>query len=174
MALSQFRKLDVKSMKQLFEEKERKNRQRAEQKRRHEREEQQQQQKQAQLPSTALATLLGQTVGVLDATGAQTTSWTSADPFASIGNLDFDSGENLGIGEAYTQCDFASLGSTEPPCEIGGILSTMPKPTFADDINSHSPFGCLAHPFLLSLPQNEPLMTRQIHLRLRNCHWLLT
>ncbi|OHW95962.1 hypothetical protein CSPAE12_05391 [Colletotrichum incanum] len=99
MALSQFRKLDVKSMEQLYEKKkERKKRQRAEQKRRHEREEQQQQQqqqKQAQLLSTALATLLGQTVGVLGATEAQATSWTSADPFASIGNLDFDSGENL-------------------------------------------------------------------------------
>ncbi|KZL64986.1 hypothetical protein CT0861_09526 [Colletotrichum tofieldiae] len=142
MVLSQFKKLDVKSMEQLYEKKERKKRQRAEQKRRHEREEQQQQQqhqKQAQLPSKALATLLGQTVGVLGATEAQTTSWTSADPFASIGNLDFDSGENFGISEAYTQCDFASLESTEPSCEIGGILSTMPEPTFADDINSHSP-----------------------------------
>ncbi|TQN66433.1 hypothetical protein CSHISOI_09009, partial [Colletotrichum shisoi] len=141
MVLSQFRELDVKSMEQLYEKKERKKRQRAEQKRRHEREEQQQrqQQKQAQLPSTALATLLGQTVGVLGATEAQTTSWTGADPFASTGNLDFDSGENIGIAEAYTQCDFASLESTEPSCEIGGILSTMPKPTFADGINSHSP-----------------------------------
>ncbi|KAK1973650.1 hypothetical protein LZ30DRAFT_610227 [Colletotrichum cereale] len=78
MVLSQFRELDVKSMEQLYEKKERKKRQRAEQKRRHEREEQQQQQqqqqKEAQLPSTALATLLGQTVGGLGATEAQTTS----------------------------------------------------------------------------------------------------
>ncbi|KAK1658531.1 hypothetical protein BDP55DRAFT_524786, partial [Colletotrichum godetiae] len=76
MALTHFKKLDVQSMERLYEEKERKRRQRAEQKRQHEREEQQQQQqqKQAQLPSAALATVLGQTVEVLGATEAQTTS----------------------------------------------------------------------------------------------------
>ncbi|KZL67689.1 hypothetical protein CT0861_10006 [Colletotrichum tofieldiae] len=157
MALTQFKKLDVQSMERLYEKKEQKRRQRAEQKRQREREEQQQQhqQKQAQLQSTTLATVLGQNVGVLGATEAQITSWASSELFASFGNLDFASDGNLGIAEAYTHCDVApTLESLAPSCEIGGIVSTIPKPTFSDDINSNSAFWFSCVP-LPSQPSTE-------------------
>ncbi|KZL67544.1 hypothetical protein CT0861_00349 [Colletotrichum tofieldiae] len=143
MVHTKFKGLDVQSMERLYEKHERRKRQRAEQKRQHKRKEQQQQQqqqqKQAQLPPMALVTPLGQNFEVPSPTNVHTRSWTSSDLFASIGDIDFGSVENLGIAEAYIQCDFApTVESVAPSPEISGIISTMPKPTFSNDINSPS------------------------------------
>ncbi|KAK2005710.1 hypothetical protein LZ32DRAFT_623513 [Colletotrichum eremochloae] len=131
MAHTQFKKLDVKSMEQLYEKKERQRRQRAEEKRRLECKEQQQQHNQPQFPSTALAMGLEQNFGILSAKEAQTTNWTNSDPFDGIGNLEFDYCENLGIAESYAPCDFASLDSLAP-CDnnpyLGFWLPCAPLP----------------------------------------------
>ncbi|KAK1976750.1 hypothetical protein LZ30DRAFT_733824 [Colletotrichum cereale] len=167
MLYTQFKGLDVESMERLYEKRERRRRQRAEQKRQHERKEQQQQQQQiqAQLPPMALVTPPGQNVEAPSPTEVHTRSWTSSDIFASIGDIDFGSVENLGIAEAYMQCDFApTVESVEPSGEISGIISTMPKPTLPNDINSPSALwsSCAhlpARPSTAQAPHGEAILS---------------